>query len=316
MHFNPRTPYGVRRRLVNASLGQLLFQSTHPLRGATQDDAIKVAYSGISIHAPLTGCDMIRILRMMVRLKFQSTHPLRGATTGLRTICLATTNFNPRTPYGVRLLAVSLALPVKDFNPRTPYGVRRNLRVCSLPSLRISIHAPLTGCDSANSTSSSAPGDFNPRTPYGVRLGKEGLFMISFNISIHAPLTGCDTKCGFTKTIISIFQSTHPLRGATGSDYGFYSALVISIHAPLTGCDHLILIRLLNGGYFNPRTPYGVRLVPLQAHPALLVFQSTHPLRGATFRRFSPFRGSRLFQSTHPLRGATAKIHKFLCVLL
>ena len=145
------------------------------------------------------------------------------------------------------------------FNPRTPYGMRRSIWFVINHNCIISIHAPLTGCDSRPSISSSS----------------------SF-ISIHAPLTGCDKmvqsllienlyfnprtpygmrqymtlRCSATVT----FQSTHPLRDATQvadstcdnsnnfnprTPYGMrltvasdtWSALGISIHAPLTGCD-------------------------------------------------------------------------------
>ena len=78
---------------------------------------------------------------------------------------------------------------------------------------------------------------------------------------------------------------------------------------------------------FNPRTPCGVRLYDDVYFPVFKTFQSTHPLRGATFRTVreglpqpisihAPLAGCdfqtmmrttklSLFQSTHPLRGAT-----------
>ena len=56
----------------------------------------------------------------------------------------------------------------------------------------------------------------------------------------------------------------------------------ISIHAPLAGCDGIGVTSLFTG----------------------ILFQSTHPLRGATIGVTSLFTGI-LFQSTHPLRGAT-----------
>ena len=103
--------------------------------------------------------------------------------------------------------------------------------------------------------------------------------------------------------------------------------MTISIHAPLTGSDW--------DGWqmpnyvidFNPRSPYGERLIQTEDNPALWPFQSTLPLRGATSIRLPPFPefsyfnprspyGERplpeiqwnyaaLFQSTLPLRGAT-----------
>ena len=58
-------------------------------------------------------------------------------------------------------------------------------------------------------------------------------------ISIHAPLTGCDSiKYGLVVFIRPI-----------------------SIHAPLTGCDFPFRRKVWKKrGYFNPRTPYGMRL--------------------------------------------------------
>ena len=104
-----------------------IFQSTHPLRDATvmashkfsidfisihapltgcdlKGSANKLGGSLISIHAPLTGCDFLFLNSLIQFFLFQSTHPLRDAT-----------------------------------NKSVLYG-------CS--QKKISIHAPLTGCDS------------------------------------------------------------------------------------------------------------------------------------------------------------------------
>ena len=68
-HFNPRTPYGMR---LDRHIRQ----------------PIKVI---ISIHAPLTGCDLIQLEH-----------------------CLLLQHFNPRTPYGMRLKYLISGL--LDFN--------------------------------------------------------------------------------------------------------------------------------------------------------------------------------------------------------
>ena len=78
----------------------------------------------------------------------------------------------------------------------------------------ISIHAPLTRCDSW-----------------------EGALAECYRISIHAPLTRCDVPSGISSPSPWIFQSTHLSRGATVDvELGGISA-DISIHAPLTRCD-------------------------------------------------------------------------------
>ena len=103
-HFNPRTPRGVRQRTSTRLSLSRTFQSTHPARGATVSRA---AYE----NTPR---------------RFQSTHPARGATAGL----------------------FSAFRGASDFNPRTPRGVRQDRRWQLADMRRISIHAPREGCDS------------------------------------------------------------------------------------------------------------------------------------------------------------------------
>ena len=56
-NFNPRTPCGVRPGRQQEQPTCSEFQSTHPLRGATREREQEAAVGGISIHAPLAGCD-------------------------------------------------------------------------------------------------------------------------------------------------------------------------------------------------------------------------------------------------------------------
>ena len=81
-YFNPRTPYGMRHTW------------THRVR----------ILLGISIHAPLTGCDHSATFLGLLNILFQSTHPLRDATCASSFFRLQICNFNPRTPYGMRLI--------------------------------------------------------------------------------------------------------------------------------------------------------------------------------------------------------------------
>ena len=79
-NFNPRTPYGMRRVHKRKIAYTVEFQSTHPLRDATVDAKHALFMAIISIHAPLTGCDMLPSIGIRLLPKFQSTHPLRDAT--------------------------------------------------------------------------------------------------------------------------------------------------------------------------------------------------------------------------------------------
>ena len=152
----------------------------------------------------------------------------------------------------------------------------------------ISIHAPLAGCDGHEHGRQIVHRQhFNPRTPCGVRLPVKRMENIDTGISIHAPLAGCDT--------LAIIKG---------------NGQHISIHAPLAGCDRLIQQPERRPHNFNPRTPCGVR------HGATRqkIEQGAHfnPRTPCGVRR--PMRRrwtmSNIFQSTHPLRGATPSVHK------
>ena len=101
-------------------------------------------------------------------------------------------------------------------------------------------------------------------------------------ISIHAAHTGSDEDEIRAQMQHYIFQSTLPIRAATRGDIdkSFYAD--ISIHAAHTGSD----IKAQNFKRmcvnFNPRCPYGQRLIDLTAETKQAVFQSTLPIRAAT----------------------------------
>ena len=170
LHFNPRTPCGVRQDLFQV-LNDKFFISIHaPLAGCDQDWINHFVDNYISIHAPLAGCDRLTEMGIPTQTGFQSTHPLRGATEKDPSTLYITAisihaplagcdcrahgcharrdHFNPRTPCGVRLLRMCQAVYIVNFNPRTPCGVRR----------RAGLYA-------------RAYRYFNPRTPCGVRPG-------------------------------------------------------------------------------------------------------------------------------------------------
>ena len=167
----------------------------------------------------------------------------------------------------------------------------------------ISIHAPLAGCDEVLNRIIFTRQNFNPRTPCGVRHFFQTLlgtivrfqsthplrgatrlvndFLIGHIISIHAPLAGCD--CLMAYKLIKI---------------------KISIHAPLAGCDAPIAELFAQSCHFNPRTPCGVRPVQVHAVNVSIPISIHAPLAGCDARSTSTSARS-TFQSTHPLRGAT-----------
>ena len=195
LHFNPRTPRGVRPVPSPTGWASLKFQSTHPARGATLPlfprDRIARA---ISIHAPREGCDRPcctsetgrryfnpRTPRGVRRRyfpspsaagRFQSTHPARGATPACPVEAQGVESFQSTHPArGATICHWStdnLDITISIHAPRE--GCDSPQMHAGPPLLAISIHAPREGCDS-------------PQMHAGPPL---------LAISIHAPREGCD----------------------------------------------------------------------------------------------------------------------------
>ena len=135
------------------------------------------------------------------------------------------------------------------------------MRVYDGKNYRISIHAPRAGCDAVC-----------PRAAFDVWI-----------ISIHAPRAGCDVERAGVHRNAKI--SIHAPRAGCDDVVHVFSffGLTISIHAPRAGCDHTSNAVFVSNSHFNPRTPCGVRQIGTINRRADLEFQSTHPVRGATW---------------------------------
>ena len=107
------------------------------------------------------------------------------------------------------------------------------------------------------------------------------------------------------KSAYDEFQSTRPVRGATGRWSAKELPIWISIHAPRAGRDGCWRAPKAPTMNFNPRAPCGARLAGGALKSFRSGFQSTRPVRGATFKRFPRFTSVIPFQSTRPVRGAT-----------
>ena len=79
-YFNPRAPCGARLSDRLVAVLAIRFQSTRPVRGATDFYWPVFANIGISIHAPRAGRDLNFRLYYLLFFRFQSTRPVRGAT--------------------------------------------------------------------------------------------------------------------------------------------------------------------------------------------------------------------------------------------
>ncbi len=107
-----------------------------------------------------------------------------------------------------------------------------------------------------------------------------------FTFQSTHPLRGA-TFVAYFAALCLLFQSTHPLRGATVCPTLQTTCILVSIHAPLARCDVRSSTLLCKDGCFNPRTPCEVRLTTVYKTQEMKLFQSTHPLRGATFVEMS-----------------------------
>ena len=167
------------------------------------------------------------------------------------------------------------------FNPRTPRGVRRVSQRCRSP-------------DSC----------FNPRTPRGVRHVAVHRQRTDWRFQSTRPVRGATPRHADLEHIVS-FQSTRPVRGATRFNGPNQAFFLVSIHAPRAGRDDVLLccgfLRIVSihaprAGrddlFYRAGVPIHVSIHAPRAgrDPArddkavqAEVFQSTRPVRGATY---------------------------------
>ena len=193
-YFNPRSPWGERRRLSHRRGRARQFQSTLPVGGAT--NAVRDREGRTTNFNPRSpwGERLFRHLHVRNYKKFQSTLPVGGATKARlsREKLLSISIHAPRG--GSDSWWKSLSYSGRNFNPRSPWGERLGL-----------------------THSNTRTADFNPRSPWGERLGWFTELSPADEISIHAPRGGSDLS-PHPDNIQGIYISIHAPRG--GSDLG------------------------------------------------------------------------------------------------
>ncbi len=80
-----------------------------------------------------------------------------------------------------------------------------------------------------------------------------------------------------------LFQSTPPMREATSGIKRAIGVTTISIHASHAGGDKNVSRKILSITDFNPRLPCGRRPAPNSFLRRFIKFQSTPPMREATY---------------------------------
>ena len=126
---------------------ELVFQFTHPGRGATGIFQLRYRWLAVSIHAPREGCDAYILFGLMMLLLFQFTHPGRGATIKPSSPSLKIGRFNSRTPGGVRPRSSIGGQSTSVFQFTHPGRGATVLSSEVSQADKVSIHAPREGCD-------------------------------------------------------------------------------------------------------------------------------------------------------------------------
>ena len=243
----------------------------------------------ISIHAPHAGCDSLCLVTGGVKSGFQSTHPMRGATAS--------------TYHCSKECLISIHAPHAGCDLYVP-------KFCGVYEY-ISIHAPHAGCDDFTFHIRHIFLHFNPRTPCGVRPLSSVFPLPRRAISIHAPHAGCD-HAAFQSPVKTFFrfQSTHPMRGATSKRrYIMYRIINFNPRTPCGVRRRCLPDVQILPPHFNPRTPCGVRLKRGYAHRLAMQISIHAPHAGCDFGSRGTRQDAGKFQSTHPMRGATWSAH-------
>ena len=192
------------------------FQSTHPARGATVETVLKFKVFEFQSTHPARGatCSAVHPYCLSL-LRFQSTHPARGATMEpTRLMVRASISIHaPRE--GCDVGCFNQIQPMSDFNPRTPRGVRHKSSFPTSVShsfqsthpargatsggclvnadIFISIHAPREGCDLNGVSHKKFDWRFQSTHPArGATCEFHVVIQHRHRISIHAPREGCD----------------------------------------------------------------------------------------------------------------------------
>ena len=189
--FNPRSPWGERRRAADDSLKAELFQSTLPVGGATYQIQGGNNATVISIHAPRGGSDETMRPNTGKRRYFNPRSPW-GERPNRHSNNPIPPQFQSTLPVGgatIRLLAVIMR-PL--FQSTLPVGGATPIAGNFLVSIDISIHAPRGGSDNKATDIKAGFVHFNPRSPWGERLPSAGPPGAGEDISIHAPRGGSD----------------------------------------------------------------------------------------------------------------------------
>ena len=148
-NFNPRSPCGERQTGKQAPALTLRFQSTLPVRGATQPVRLAPgSVRGISIHAPRAGSDVWTEACAALNELISIHAPRAGSDVGPEDASVPLDLFQSTLPVrGATMRSTGSPSPASNFNPRSPCGERPRQQKAPSRTGGISIHAPRAGSD-------------------------------------------------------------------------------------------------------------------------------------------------------------------------
>ena len=173
--------------------GDMIFQSTLPMRGATVWNRSVIVRQIISIHTPHAGSDSTNLHYFDFSVPFQSTLPMRGATGNTSTLNMPYSYFNPHSPCGERQNSHRVRRRGYSISIHTPHaGSDCHKHVYNGCDSLFQSTLPMRGATSCTARRNCIPRHFNPHSPCGERPCSVLHRMTTLFISIHTPHAGSD----------------------------------------------------------------------------------------------------------------------------
>ena len=278
LNFNPPAPCGAGHNLPASVDNIVVFQSTRPVRGGTQN----FRFSGVKENNfnPPAPCGAGRPERQrLCQAGAISIHPPRaGRDPAPQSTHPASFYFNPPAPCGAGphghcrpggLHPFQSTRPVrggtakdtdcatnKQFQSTRPVrgGTGGRGDLCRTP--KISIHPPRAGRDGFGCTNTYSQTDFNPPAPCGAGHDAVQDRVNELLFQSTRPVRG-GTDVGHLAVILRGFQSTRPVRGGTSS-WIITGSTAENFNPPAPcGAGLAVGIAVLVHDDFNPPAPCG-----------------------------------------------------------
>ena len=205
---------GTTRGNTPEEVQEMTFLSTYPVRGTTRAFADAEDVLDISIHVPRAGYDPDVWAAMEELDRFLSTYPVRGTTyRGIADFTAHGISIHvPRAGYD--MWCEFGRIKTRYFYPRTPCGVRLVALCPARNGEVISIHVPRAGYDSSMPPEFCKTQYFYPRTPCGVRqqsVTNQTICFVCLPKTIEAP-----GKCFSIFPLKWHIMPTNPVRRCLG----------------------------------------------------------------------------------------------------